>query len=106
MGRYLLLIICLLFINGCYQTSSSLVGPVYTLSNTGNISQAALTFGFNKIVEKNTGKTSLEYASDYLMNDTKEEILKTNKEKSTIENKELFEMVKNHLLKTKKILSN
>ena len=104
MARYLLIIYFFLCITGCYQ-SSSLVGPVYTLSSTGNISQATLTFGFNKIIEKNTGKTSLEYASNYLKSEIKEENKKIKKESLTIKNKELVELVNNHLLRTKKILS-
>ena len=43
-----------MFVSGCYQSSASLVGPAYTLSSTGNIYHAGLTYGLNTTLEKKT----------------------------------------------------
>ena len=46
----------LIFLNSCVQTSAFL-GPIYTLSSTGNIYQAGLSFGSNQAVTSKTGKS-------------------------------------------------
>ena len=52
-----LFLIC--FLNGCIQTTA-LLGPVYTLANTGNIYHAGLSYGSNQAIKKVTGKTTTE----------------------------------------------
>ena len=47
------------FLNGCIQTTA-LLGPAYTLANTGNIYHAGLSYGSNEMVKKITGKTPSE----------------------------------------------
>ena len=49
----------LFFLNGCVQ-SAALLGPAYTLANTGNIYHAGLTYGSNQAVKKITGKSPTE----------------------------------------------
>ena len=49
----------LFFLNGCVQ-SAALLGPAYTLTSTGNIYQAGLSYGSGKAVKKITGKTPTE----------------------------------------------
>ena len=49
----------LFFLNGCVQ-SAALLGPAYTLTSTGNIYQAGLSYGSSKALKKITGKTPTE----------------------------------------------
>ena len=49
----------LFFVNGCVQ-SASLLGPAYTLTSSGNIYQAGLSYGSNQAVKKITGKSPTE----------------------------------------------
>ena len=43
--------------SGCAQ-NTALLGPIYTFGSTGNIYQAGLTYGSNKMVTNLTGKTT------------------------------------------------
>ena len=45
----------LFFLNGCVQ-SAALLGPAYTLTSTGNVFQAGLSYGSNQVVKNITGK--------------------------------------------------
>ena len=49
----------LFFLNGCVQ-SAALLGPAYTLTSTGNVYQAGLSYGSGKALKKITGKTPTE----------------------------------------------
>ena len=64
-----LLYICLLItLNGCLQSTASLLGPAYTVANTGNIYQASLSFTANQTLIHLTGKSSLEHAGNAFKN--------------------------------------
>jgi len=52
-----LFIICLQ--SGCAQ-NAALLGPAYTLTTTGNMYQAGLTYGSNQLIEKKTGKSTTQ----------------------------------------------
>ena len=55
----------LLFLNGCVQ-GTALLGPAYTLTSTGNIYQAGLTYSSNKAISKITGKTAAENIKSFV----------------------------------------
>ena len=86
----------LFFLNGCVQ-SAALLGPAYTLTSTGNIFQAGLSYGSNHAVKKITGKTPTENIKSLIDN-----------KKIKIEEKEkqddFFALVKNRIEKTSKII--
>jgi len=66
--------------------TSSFLGPIYTLSSTGNIYQAGLSFGSNQAVTSKTGKSIQENVLDKLKikkNDTDFEKLIKNRIKET-----------------------
>jgi hypothetical protein len=66
--------------------TSSFLEPIYTLSSTGNIYQAALSFGSNQAVTSKTGKSIQENVLDKLKikkNDTDFEKLIKNRIKET-----------------------
>ena len=50
------------FLNSCAQYSSFL-GPTYTIVETGNIYQAALSYQSNTLVKQKTGKDTFQHAS-------------------------------------------
>ena len=50
----------LIFLNGCLQ-STALLGPGITVATTGNVLQAGFQYGANSVIEKETGKNTLEH---------------------------------------------
>ena len=60
--KTLILIASLLILNGCYQSTASLIGPTVTLGASGNIVQSALSYSVNESVKKATG----EYPADHI----------------------------------------
>ncbi len=105
MCRNFICIVILFILSGCYHTSS-FVGPAYTLTSTGNISQTSLTYGLNKKIEQNTGKSSIKYMIDYFQINKslngKPELPKY----VQIDHEKLYNLVKSNLEKAKKILSD
>ena len=60
--KTIFLIVLTLILNGCYQSTASLIGPSVTLGTSGNIVQSALTYSVNESVKKATG----EYPADHV----------------------------------------
>jgi hypothetical protein len=78
------------FLSSCAQ-NAALLGPVYTLSTTGNIYQAGLSFGSNKVITSYTGKSTVENIKDLI-------IIKKN-------DSEFEKLVKRRINKTRKKLN-
>ncbi len=89
-------LILLFFLNGCVQ-STALLGPAYTLTSTGNVFQAGLSYGSNQAVKKITGKSTTENIKSLVDN-----------KKSKIDEEqnydEFFALVKRRIEKTSKII--
>ena len=76
--KIILLIIVLFPLNACIQ-STAFMGPGVTIVTSGNVAQASLQYGTNKIIEKQTGKNPIDLISDtFAENDNEEEIDQTN----------------------------
>ena len=86
----------LLFLNGCAQTAA-LLGPAYTLTSTGNIYQAGLSYGSNQAVERITGKSPTENIQN-LVENKKKNIKEEEKQE------EFFALVKSRIEKTSNII--
>jgi len=86
----------LFFLNGCVQ-STALLGPAYTLTSTGNIYQAGLSYSSNQAVKKITGKSPTENIKSLVDN---KKIKIEEKEKQD----EFFALVKSRIEKTSKII--
>ena len=86
----------LFFLNGCVQ-SAALLGPAYTMANTGNVFQAGLSYGSNQAVKKITGKSTTENIKSFV-DDNKIKV----EEKESQE--EFFALVKSRIEKTSKII--
>ena len=46
----------------------ALLGPAYTLTSTGNIYHAGLSYGANHAVKKTTGKSAAENIKNIIVN--------------------------------------
>ena len=55
----------LFFLNGCVL-SAALLGPAYTLTSTGYVFQAGLSYGSNQAVKKITGKSTTENIKSFV----------------------------------------
>jgi hypothetical protein len=86
----------LFFLNGCVQ-SAALLGPAYTLTSTGNIYQAGLSYGSNQVVKKITGKSPTENIESLVDN-------KRLKVEEKENQGEFFALVKSRIEKTSKII--
>ena len=67
MRKILLLLVCSVFLTGCFQ-SIAYLGPAITGASTGKIYQAGLSYGTNMIMEHATGKTASEHMLEMLNN--------------------------------------
>ena len=65
MKKILLLLVCFVFLSGCFQ-SIALIGPAITGASTGKIYQVGLSYGTNVIMLQATGKTTTEHMLDIL----------------------------------------
>ena len=66
---YGIFLVC--FLNSCAQ-NLALLGPAYTLANTGNVYQAGLTYGSDMIVTKTTGKSTSQNIKKFLIPEKKD----------------------------------
>ena len=62
-------------LGGCAQTTA-VIGPLYTLSTTGNAYQAGLSYGSDKVITTLTGKSSLENVEDLIESKKKDSDLR------------------------------
>jgi hypothetical protein len=65
--KNILLLLCFVFLSGCFQTIAFL-GPAITGASTGKMYQAGLSYGTNIILEQATGKTTSEHMLNMLNN--------------------------------------
>ena len=54
------------FLSGCAQ-NAALLGPIYTLSTTGNIYQAGASYGSNRVITSLTGKSTAENVKELIV---------------------------------------
>ena len=83
------------FLSGC-TSPTAMLGPAYTLTSTGNVFQAGLSYGSNEMITYYTGKTPLE--------NVKEVTQKKNIQKQTLESEDFYILVKNNIDRTGAIL--
>ena len=83
------------FLSGC-TSPTAMLGPAYTLTSSGNIYQAGLTYGSNEMITRQTGKTPIENIQELSVN-------KKNIQKQTLESEDFYILVKNKIDKTRGI---
>ena len=63
--KLLILIFFTIFLNDCAQ-NAALLGPTIAVGSTGNVYQASLSYGVNKSIEEETGKTPAQHVTEYV----------------------------------------
>tara|TARA_B100001287_G_C22496454_1_gene441445 strand:+ start:295 stop:606 length:312 start_codon:yes stop_codon:yes gene_type:complete len=84
------------FLSGC-TSPTVMLGPAYTLTTSGNIYQAGLTYGSNEMITRQTGKTPIENIQEL-------SVSKKNIQKQTLKSEDFYILVKNKMDKTRSIL--
>ena len=87
---------------GACANPTAMLGPVYTLSSTGNALQAGLTYSSNEIITRYTGKTPLENLKEV---GSSEKNKTKNIQKKTLESDDFYNLVKSKIEKTSNILN-
>ena len=91
----------IIFLLGGCSSPTAMLGPVYTLSSSGNAIQAGLNYGSNQMITMYTGKTPIENLRE--ISQVNEKITK-NIKKETLESEDFYFLVKNKIEKTSNIL--
>ena len=90
------------FLGAC-ASPTAMIGPAYTLTSSGNVFQAGLSYGTNEMITLYTGKTPLENLQEI----SAIEINKTNNiQKKTLESEDFYLFVKQNKEKNNKILKS
>ena len=84
------------FLAGC-ASPTAMLGPAYTLTSSGSVLQAGLSYGSNEMITMYTGKTPIENVKEIASN-------KDNVQKQTLESQDFYILVKNKIEKTGAIL--
>ena len=84
------------FLAGC-ASPTAMLGPAYTLTSSGSIMQAGLSYGSNELITMHTGKTPIENVIEITSNEQ-------NIQKKTLESEDFQILVKNKINKTGSIL--
>ena len=88
---------------GACAPPTAMLGPAYSLSSSGNVMQAGLSYGSSEMITMHTGKTPLENLQEI----GKIESNKTkNIHKETLESEDFYFLVKQKVEKTNKILKS
>ena len=86
----------LIFLGGC-ASPTAMIGPAYSLTSSGNILQAGLSYGSNEMITMYTGKTPIENIQEISS-------IEKNVQKETLESQDFYILVKNKIEKTSGLL--
>ena len=86
----------LIFLGGC-ASPTAMIGPAYSLTSSGNILQAGLSYGSNEMITMYTGKTPIENIQEIGS-------IEKNVQKKTLESQDFYILVKNKIEKTSGML--
>ena len=94
-------LITVIFLGAC-AAPTAMLGPAYTLTSSGNMYQAGLSFSSNALIEQYTGKTPIENLKEI---SSIEGNKTTNIKEKTLKSEDFFLLVKAKVEKTSKILN-
>ena len=97
--KFILGAVIVSFLGAC-TSPTAMLGPAYTLSNSGSIYQAGLSYGSNEMITFYTGKTPIENLQKISLEKNKSK----NIEKKTLESEDFYILVKSKIEKTRNIL--
>ena len=87
---------------GACTAPTAMIGPAYTLTSSGNVIQASLNYGSNKMITHYTGKTPIENLKEASQ---KKKVQKINIKKKTLESDEFYFLVKSKIEKSSGIFN-
>lgn len=88
---------CLITLNSCVQSTTSLFGPAVTAAKTGNVYNAGITYTSNNIIKEQLGKTPSEYVTDLILKDIAKDKSRIKKNTEAVEvNKTITLTVENN----------
>tara|TARA_Y100000816_G_C25858005_1_gene448059 strand:+ start:332 stop:655 length:324 start_codon:yes stop_codon:yes gene_type:complete len=93
-------LISIFFLNAC-TSPTAMLGPAYTLSSTGNIFQAGLSYGSNELITQYTGKTPIENLKEISEIELEKD---KNIMKKTLESEDFYYLVQNKFKKTRSLI--
>lgn len=82
---------------GACTSPTAMLGPAYSLSSSGSVYQAGLSYGTNELITSYTGKTPIENLKEI-------KPVERNIKKQTLESVDFHILVKNKIKKTNSIL--
>ena len=95
--RVFFILLSATFLSGC-AAPTAMIGPAYTLTSTGNVVQAGLSYGSNQLITNYTGKTPFENLGEITSQNSLNE---KNIQKQTLESNDFYQLVKNKIEKSK-----
>ena len=99
--KTIFVLITFIFLGAC-TAPTAMLGPAYTLTSSGNIYQAGLSYSSNALIEKYTGKTPIENLKELSSNN---EDKTQNIKEETLKSEDFYLLVKAKIEKTSKILN-
>ena len=97
--KKLIFSLLLFFSLGACTAPTAMLGPAYTLTSTGNVAQAGLSYGSSEVITMYTGKTPMENIIEITSKDV-------NIQKQTLESEDFKNLVKTRVIKTNNILKS
>ena len=88
------------FLGAC-TAPTAMIGPAYTLTSSGNLFQAGISYGSNQMIANYTGKTPMENFQKVVSSEIKKQ---KNIQKKTLESEEFIYLVKQNIAKTNSLL--
>ena len=88
-NKKIILGLFLFSILGACTAPTAMLGPVYSLTSTGNVTQAGFSYGSSELVRKHTGKTPIENIKQIVKDEVAKDEEK-NIQKKTLESEDFF----------------
>ena len=83
---------------GACGAPTAMLGPAYTFTTTGNITQAGLSYGSDHLITSYTGKSTIENIEEIT---SKNLPVKKNIQKQTLQSEDFYQLVKSKIELTK-----
>ena len=99
-------IICglvLLVSTGACTAPTAMLGPAYSLTSTGNVYHAGLSYSSNELITKYTGKSPIENLKEISVKEQQE---KNNIWKKTLQSEDFYNLVNTRIKKTGSLLKS
>ena len=87
-----------IFLGAC-TTPTAMLGPAYTLTSSGNVLQAGLSYGSSELITMHTGKTPMENVIEITSSEN-------NIQKDTLESDDFKYLIISRVEKANRILNN